>query len=218
MKALFNFLQSLTENNNREWFDVNRSEYLKVKTEFEIFVSGLIPDLALIDPTVGMPAAKDCIFRIFRDVRFSHDKLPYKTNFGAFIASGGRKSPNAGYYIHIEPGNSMIAGGIYMPQPDLLKKIRQEIYFNAGEFKSILNNKEFESTFGELSSWDKLKRAPKDFPADFPEIEYLKYKSYSVARSLDDETVLGDTLKIRILEACKTMAVFNHFLNRAAAQ
>lgn len=215
MKALINFLKTLSENNNREWFDENRSEYQKLKLEFENFVSSLITDIALIDPSIGQPAAKDCIFRIFRDVRFSHDKLPYKTNFGAFVANGGRKSPRAGYYIHIEPGNSMIAGGIYMPQPDLLKKIRQEIYFNAGEFRSILENKNFVSTFGELSSWDKLKRPPKDFPADFPDIDYLRYKSYSVGQSLNDETVLSDGFKPKILAACRTMAGFNHFLNRA---
>ncbi|MCB9014231.1 MAG: DUF2461 domain-containing protein [Lentimicrobiaceae bacterium] len=215
MHDILKFLSALSANNNREWFDVHRAEYQLVKVRFEEYVSTLIAEIAAIDPSIGIPVAKDCIFRIFRDVRFSANKQPYKTNFGAFIANGGRKSPRAGYYIHVEPGHSMIAGGIYMPQPDLLKKLRQEIYFNVPEFKAILNDKDFKSTFGELATWDMLKRPPKDFPADFPDIELLKYKSYSVAKGLDDNLILSDKFNATVLHACESMRSFNHFLNRS---
>lgn len=215
MKQILEFLNDLKLNNNREWFDQNRSRYQGAKTAFEKYVDNLIADVSGIDPTIGLPAAKDSVFRIFRDVRFSADKLPYKTNFGAFIANGGRKSPRAGYYIHIESGSSMIGGGIYMPQPEVLKKLRQEIYFNSPEFKKILEEKNFRQSFPKLETFDKLKRPPKDFDAGFADIDLLMYRSYAVMHPLPDETVLSDHFSSDVLEACRAMVDFNRFLNRA---
>jgi uncharacterized protein (TIGR02453 family) len=215
MKDILEFLSDLKANNNREWFYENRDRYQLTKIKFEDYVSRIIGEISLFDPQVGLPAAKDTIFRIFRDVRFSKDKLPYKTNFGAFIANGGRKSPKAGYYFHLEPGASMIGGGIYMPQPEVLKKIRQEIYFNAGDFRKLLEENKFKRIFGGLGDYDKLKRPPKDYDASFPDIQLLMYKSYVVMHKLEDEVFLKEGFAKEITEACRTMTDFNHFLNRA---
>lgn len=208
------FLTALNENNNRKWFEENKEWYLQIKKEHELMLENMIKELGKFDLVAGTPAAKDCIFRIYRDVRFSKDKLPYKTHIGAFIALGGRKSVRPGYYLHIEPGHSMISGGVYSPQPDILKKFRDEIYYDAKTFKDILNNKAFKDMFGGL--WeDKLIRYPKDYDPSFPDIDLLKYKSYSVMRNLDDKEVISEKFIPIVLDACKTMLDFNLFLNRA---
>jgi len=214
MDKILQFLTALRENNNREWFEQNKDWYLQVKAKHEQLLEKIIKELSKFDVVAGTPAAKDCIFRIYRDVRFSKDKLPYKTHMGAFIAAGGRKSIRPGYYLHIEPGNSMISGGVYSPQPDVLKKLRDEIYFNSETFKNILNDKAFKEMFGNL--WeDKLIRSPKDYDPLFPDIDLLKYKSYSVMRSLDDKEVISEQFIPIVLDACKTMSGFNVFLNHA---
>jgi uncharacterized protein (TIGR02453 family) len=171
------FLSQLKQNNTREWFLANKKAYETAKKEVEIFIAKLIPDIMKLDPLIQSPDAKDCMFRIFKDVRFSKDKSPYKTNFGAFIARGGRKTMYPGYYIHIEPGESMIAGGVYQPQPETLHIIRNEVYFNSVEFRKILESKEFKKYFNSLNEFDKMKKAPREFPADFPDAELLKYRS-----------------------------------------
>lgn len=214
-ESTFNFLKQLKENNNREWFTANKKSYELAKAEVEGLISAIIKALNLLDPSIQAPDAKDCMFRIFKDVRFSKDKSPYKTNFGAFIAKGGRKTVNPGYYIHIEPGASMVAGGIYMPQPDVLKLLRNEVYFNSDEFEKILNAKDFVKYFKTLDDFDKLKKAPKDFPSDFPKIELLKYKSYIVTSKVDDEVVLSQKFTQRILDISKAMMPLNGFLSRA---
>ena len=133
------FLTVLKENNYKEWFHENKPLYEEAKKEFEPFVNILIQEIRSIDKEVGHLEPKDCIFRVFRDIRFSKDKTPYKTNFGAFVAKGGgRKSEFGGYYFHLEPDNCLLAGGIWMPQPDILKAMRQEIYHNIDEFLEIL--------------------------------------------------------------------------------
>ena len=133
-KNIITFLETLKENNDREWMHKNDKLFRSVQQDFEKFVSELINEIRSFDPSIGMIAAKDCIFRIYRDVRFAKDKSPYKINMGAYIALGGRKSMRAGYYFHVEHGQSMLAGGLYMPPPDLLFRARQEIYYNLDEF------------------------------------------------------------------------------------
>lgn len=209
------FLSRLKENNNREWFQQNKKLYEQVRGGYEKFIAELIPDIAVLDPSIGFPDLKDCLFRIYRDVRFSPDKSPYKSHFGAFIGKGGRKTTGAGYYVHVEPGNSLVAGGIYMPQPDILKLIRNEIYFNSSDFKRIITEAAFVNTFGRLDDFDKLKLPPKDFPSGFPDIDLLKYRSYVVGRPLSDEEVLSPGYKKNILEIFKAMLPFHEFLNRA---
>jgi len=215
MNQILDFLTKVSENNQREWFDANRASYQKAKIEFETFIGSLIAELNKTDPSVGMPAPKDCIFRIFRDVRFSPNKEPYKTNFGAFIAPGGRKSPKSGYYLHIEPGKSMIGGGIYMPDPVILKKIRQEIYFNPEGFKSIINQNEFKAYFLNLEDFDKLKRPPKDYDPTYSDIDLLMYKSYVVMHPLSDTEVVSDGFLKKVTKACEIMKPFHAFINKA---
>lgn len=213
MKTILDFLTELKQNNNREWFDQHKKEYLDVKYKHEVILEKVIEEISHFDPVTGKPEPKDCVFRIYRDIRFSADKLPYKTHLGAFIARGGRKSVRPGYYLHLEPGNSMIGGGIYMPQPDVLKKIRNEIYFDSGTFRRILEEKSFSKLFGSLYE-DKLLRNPKDFDADFVDIDLLRYKSYFVERYISDEQVLSDKFLPLVVDSCKAMIQFHLFLNR----
>jgi uncharacterized protein (TIGR02453 family) len=214
-KLVLDFLAQLEENNNREWFQQNKVLYNEAKAEVESFVSSMIPELAKFDDAVRYVEAKDCMFRIFRDVRFARDKSPYKINMGAWITRAGRKSPGPGYYIHIQPGGSFLAAGVYMPEPDQLKKIRNEIYYNITEFKSILNEKKLRKSSIGLSDMDKGKSAPRDFPKDFPDIELLKYKHYTLSHALRDEMVASDHFHEIVLMTFKTMYPLNIFLRRA---
>lgn len=214
-KATFDFLNDLKVNNNRDWFQANKARYEKARKEVESFLGSLIPELSRVDPSIQAPDVKECIFRIFKDVRFSKDKSPYKTNFGAFVARGGRKTVFPGYYFHFEPGESFIAGGIYMPQPEVLKMVRNEIYFNSAEFRKILEAKEFKKYFSKLDEFDKLKKPPKDFPLDFAEMDYLKYKSYIVSAQVEDVKVLSADYQSYAIDVAKAMLPLNQFLNRA---
>ncbi len=212
---ILDFLSKLKENNNREWFQANKNFYEEAKSEVETFVDDLIPRMAVFEPSLKYVTAKECMFRIFRDVRFSKDKVPYKTNMGAWITKGGRKSPGPGYYLHIQPGESMLAGGVYMPEPDKLKKIRQEVYYNAEEFKSILNEKTAQKYFNGLSDWDKQKLAPRDFPKDFPDIDLLKYRHYTITHMLDDKQVVKLDFSKIVIKVFGLMKPLNDFLERA---
>lgn len=215
MKQLFEFLSALRENNNRDWFEEHRPVYAAVRLDFENLVNEVISGIVSFDPSIGALKAKDCIFRIYRDVRFSHDKSPYKVHMGAYIAGGGRKSPRAGYYFHLEPGNSHVGGGIYRPEPEVLKRIRQEIYFNPEKFSKIIGEGRFVRKFGRLSEEDMLKKAPKEFPADYPYIDLLKYKSYFCGHRLGDAEATSPGVAGKILESFSAMQDLNHFLNHA---
>jgi uncharacterized protein (TIGR02453 family) len=212
---VLDFLAQLKLNNNREWFQENKKWYEASKKEVENFVTGMITTISAIDPSIQAPAMKDCMFRIFRDVRFGADKSPYKTNFGAFIAKGGRKSSYPGYYFHFEPGESMLAGGVYQPEPDTLKLLRNEVYFHSNELKEIMGNPSFKKFFAQLGDFDKMKKAPKDYPADFPDIDLLKYRSYIVSQNIPDKIVTSDDYQKQVLEMIKELQPFMAFLNRA---
>ncbi len=214
MKNVIPFLEELSKNNSREWFHDNKGRYSVARKEFESFVAALIPRLAEIDPELTGLDPKQCIFRIHRDVRFSPDKSPYKTNMGAAMGRGGRKSPYASYYIHIEPGNSFAGGGIWMPQPPALKAMREEIYYNLDEFRAIVEGRDFARTFTEFMG-ERLKRPPRDFPADFPGIGWLQYKSYAVGHFFDDDVVSSGNFTDRVLDVFGVLLPFNRFINRA---
>ena len=214
-KEILRFLEDLNANNNREWFAETKKRYEQANKMLLSLVEEAITMVRVIDPTVGELAPKDCVFRIYKDIRFSHDKTPYKTNMGAYIARGGRKSIYGGYYLHFEPGASMIAGGIYMPEPDTLKKIRQEVYFNCPEFKGLLSDKTFVKYFGALTDEGKLKKAPRDYPADFPDIELLKFRHYTMMHSISDDVVNSAQYPTLIKSAFEAMKPVNDFLNRA---
>lgn len=208
------FLESLKKNNNREWFCANKSWFEEAKNEVESLMNQLIPAVRKFDNEIGILSPKDCMFRIYRDVRFSKDRSPYKINFGGFITKGGRRAGNAGYYLHIEPQNSFLGGGIYMPSGASLKAIRQEIYYNVDEFKKIIYNDDFAKYFKHLEG-EKLERHPKDFPADFSDIELLKFKSYVVLHPLADKILLSEVLLNYVIKIFKSMISLNHFINRA---
>lgn len=207
------FLTILKENNYKEWFHENKSIYDEARKEFESFVKILIHEVNQFDKEIGLPEPKDCIFRIFRDIRFSKDKTPYKTNFGAYLAKGGRKSEYGGYYFHLDPGGSMLAGGIWLPQPDILKAIREEIYHNSDAFLAIVSDKSFKKHFGDFDQEYMLKTLPKDYPKDWPHISYLKHKSYTVSKSLPIEIITGNSLLGEVKEVFRTMVPLNRFFN-----
>lgn len=215
MQQVFSFLKDLCLNNNREWFDKNRDIYQLSKKEFEAFIETLLSEIQKFDTTIRDIPAKDFIFRIFRDTRFSHDKTPYKTNMGAFITPGGKKAEYAGYYFHIEPDNSFLAGGIYMPSPEVLKKLRQSIFENIEEFKSIINNPVFIKNFGKIDDSQKLKTNPKGFPKEFEDIFYLRFKNYTVMKPISDEAIPDKNLLKNVIEGFKVMQDFNSFLNKS---
>lgn len=214
---ILEFLTGLSSHNSKEWMEANKEEYNQAKATFIELVSTLLENLKQFDPGVAALTAKDCIFRINRDVRFSKNKAPYKNNFGASISEGGKKSENAGYYFHIQPGNeSFIAGGLYMPASEHLKKIRQEIDYNAPELLKIVSEKDFKKTFGTVQG-DKLARAPKGYFPDHPNIEFLKLKSYIVLQKLSDKEILSNDLVASLSDKCRTMKPFLDFLNVATS-
>ncbi len=209
------FLTELAQNNNKIWFDANRDKYTAAKEDFENQVGELLAEIAQKDPAFSEQKAKDCVFRIFRDVRFGKDKTPYKPNFGAFFSKGGKKYPGAGFYLHIEPGGKCFAGGgLWMPETPILKAIRQEVDYNFEEFKSIIDEKKFKKTFAEISG-ERVKTLPAGYTADNPAIEYLKLKSFTVMHHIDDDTLKSKNLTKSINDIFKTMQPFIDFLNRA---
>ena len=214
-KIAFEFLAQLAVNNNREWFQANKTLYESAKGEVESLVNSIIPLIAKVDDSVKFAEARDCMFRIFRDVRFAKDKSPYKINMGAWISGGGRKSPGPGYYIHLQPGGSFLAAGVYMPEPVQLKKIRKEIYYNVTEFTSILNEKKLKKYCNGLADMDKAKLPPKDFPKDFPEIDLLKHRHYTVVSPVRDEMIESEHFIELAGMIFKAMQPLNVFLKRA---
>ncbi len=214
MKEIYDFLNNLKANNNKEWFDKNKNTYLKAKKHFTYIIEVLINEVRSFDPEMPRIEAKDCIFRIYRDVRFSNDKTPYKTFSGGYIAKGGRKGIYPGYYLHIQPGECFLSGGIYMPQPEILKAIRNEIYYHADEYLALINAPEFRSTF-HLFDEDKLKTNPKGFPKDFEHIDLLRYKSYAPCLNFTDEQLLSSNILDFAIEKFKMIYPYNRFLNEA---
>src|SRR6185369_7583421 len=166
--ATLKFLKDLKKNNNKPWFDAHRKQYEAAKNDFEILIQSILDKHSKNDPDLKELTAKKCMFRINRDVRFSKDKSPYKTNFGASMDKGGKKSGLAGYYFHLEPGKSFIGGGIWMPQPDALRKVRQEIDYGFDEFRKIVESKKFRSIFKEMYSGEgmQLAKVPQGFEKD----------------------------------------------------
>lgn len=209
------FLEELQQHNTREWFEQNKSRFNLLRSDFESFLNKLIPEVYKFDPGIGLLTARDCMFRIYRDVRFSKDKAPYKTNFGAFIAERGRKSQKAGYYFHLSPEECFLGGGMYMPAPEILKEVRQEVYFNTAEFKKILRESSFRQVYGGLHDMeDKLKKPPRDYPSDFQDIDLLKHKSYTVWHTVTDDMLGSPSLLDDTVQKFRVMAPFNAFLNR----
>ncbi len=211
-QSTFDFLRQLAENNNKTWFDENRASYDLAKSNFIEFLDGLIAKISLFDHHLEGLNAKDCMFRINRDVRFSKNKEPYKTNFGAYITFGGKNAEYAGYFIHIKPGDCFLGGGMYKPATPVLRRIRQEIDYNPSHLKEIINNEIFVNTFGEIQG-EKLASAPKGYPKDHPEIELLKLKSYFVIHKLNENELLAENAQQHCAELFQVAFPFNKFFN-----
>jgi len=212
-KIVLGFLELLIKNNNRDWFKANRVLYEDALSEINKLIIFLIPKLQELDSQIGVLSEKQVLFRIYRDVRFSKNKEPYKTHFGLFFANGGRKSKLPGYYLHIEPnGKSFVGGGIYMPEKDVLNSIREEMLINAPAFLDIFSNSNFEKYYSNLSDYGMLKRIPRGFPKDFEYPELLKHKHFVVDHNLKDSEVLNENFEEKVVDAFETLSVFNRFL------
>ena len=215
------FLKNLKKNNNKPWFDTNRKLYEAAKVDFAGFIQSVINKQGQKDATIKDLIAKDSMFRINRDIRFSKDKSPYKTNFGASINKGGRKAFDAaGYYFHLEPGNSFVGGGIYMPMPEHLKKVRQEIDYNLKDFKKILSAKKFKTVYGDISRGDEfsLSRVPKGYEPDNPAAEYLKLKSYIAMTRISDADLTSSNLLKKTVAAFEALHPLITFLNHSFSE
>lgn len=209
------FLQQLRRNNNKVWFDANRKQYEQARADVLALVDAAIAGQSKRDPSIAHLTAKDCLFRINRDVRFSKNKDPYKTNLGAYICRGGKKSGLAGYYIHIEPGASFIGGGVWMPEPAAVKKIRQEIDYNWEAFRALTRQAAFKKTYGDMYSGEdqKLTRLPKPYSADNPAAEYLKLKSFVALRNVSDAELKAESFPKLISTSFAALEPLLHFLN-----
>jgi uncharacterized protein (TIGR02453 family) len=217
-KTTLSFLKELKKNNTKEWFDTNRKKYEAAKADFAALTNSVIEALGKKDPFIASLQAKDCTFRINRDVRFSKNKDPYKTNMGMYLSRGGKKSVFSGYYFHVEPGgNSFMGGGLYMPEPDVIKKVRQEIDYNWEEFDKIISQKKFKATYGTLQREEGmvLSREPKGYEKDNPAIEYIKLKSWVATTPVTDQLLTSDQLVKEIVDSFTTLHPMITFLNHA---
>ena len=212
LKPVLTFLSNLQKNNNRPWFEENRPAYERAKARFEALVDELILRLGAIEDMRGV-TAKDCVMRIYRDVRFSKDKSPYKMNMAASIGPGGRKSYRFQYYFHLEPHNeSMIAGGLHEPESAQINKFRAAISRDPRKFKAIVADKTFKRYFGEIRG-EKLKTAPQGYDRDHPEIELLRLKEVVAVHNLSDADVLSPGFPAHVVKACAAMKPLLDYLS-----
>jgi uncharacterized protein (TIGR02453 family) len=218
LDLILKFLKDIARHNDREWFEKNKVRYLEAKGGFEEVVAAVLKEMIKFDRGLAGLNPKKLPFRIYRDVRFSKDKRPYKINMGAGFSPNGKLIQEPGYYLHIQPGNkSFLAGGIYMPDATNLAKIRQEIDYNAEGLKKIFKAKKFRKQFEGFDDFDKLKTAPKGYPKDHAEIEWLKLKSFIVSTPFTDKQVTDKKFVRLIAEGCKTIKPLNDFIREAIA-
>lgn len=213
-KSSLDFMTFLSHNNNRDWFIKNKPLYLNAKENYESFIQVIINKITDFDPILKGLEVKNCVYRINRDIRFSNDKSPYKTHFGAFIVRGGKKNADkfAGYYIHVEPGKSIIAGGAYVPPTPWLSAIREKIDTEPETLLKIINSKDFKKYFGKVDG-EKLKKAPKGYPSDHPNIDLLRLKSFLVVNEVNDALVLSDKYLNHTINVLQVIKPFNDFLS-----
>ena len=219
MKEIITYFRRLQANNNREWFNAHKDEFLKHQARFHELVEEVIKEVSVYDPSIATLTPKDCTYRIYRDVRFSSDKSPYKCHFGAFITNGGKKSGNSGYYFHISTGGGdeypychMLAAGDYCCDSEVLKILREDIMNGEGDFERVV--KQADASFC-LETEGALKRNPKGFPADAPYSEYLRLKYFCLTAIPEDDFWEGDDLAKRIAAKFATTKPFLDYINRA---
>jgi uncharacterized protein (TIGR02453 family) len=210
------FLKDLKKNNNKPWFDKNRKVYETAKADFAGFIQSVIDQHSKKDVSIKNMLAKDCMFRINQDVRFSKDNSPYKNNFGASINKGGKKAWNfAGYYFQVQPGRNFAGGGIWMPEPNELKKVRQEIDYNLAGFKKIISSKKFKLVYGDLDRSPEflLSRVPKGYEPDNPAADYLKLKSFVAISFFSDSDLTSKDLVKKTAAAFEALQPLILFIN-----
>jgi uncharacterized protein (TIGR02453 family) len=213
------FLKDLKRNNNKQWFDAHREMYLAARSDFENFVKQVLTETASFDKELKELEVKNCTFRINRDVRFSKDKSPYKTNMGAYLNKGGKKSIYAGYYFHLEPGgNSFTGGGLWMPESLSLKKIRQEIDYGFPEFKKIISGSAFKKQYQSgltMNADQMLVNVPKGYDKENNAAEFLKLKNFVALKKIPDSQLTGSVLKKEVILAFKALMPLVKFLNHS---
>jgi len=216
-KEAVQFLDDLIINNNTDWMHANKKRYENYKKDYHNFIAGILAEMKPLDQSLEPLEVKNCTFRINRDIRFSKDKSPYKTNMGVWFTQNKFRKNSPGYYIHFEKGNSFIAGGVWCPEADELKRIRKEIAFFHEDLEAIVNNKFFKKEFGAITRDENntLKKAPKDFEANHPAIEFLKLKSYTASQKIDDNDFLNPNFSKIVAQKLIILKPLNNFLNRA---
>lgn len=222
-QRILNFLSGIKQNNNREWFAANKSEYQAVKSDFEDGISKAIARIAEFDPSVKHLTTKDTTYRFYRDTRFSSDKSPYKTHLGAYIAAHGKKALHGGYYIHLEPGHCLVSCGNYWLPTNILTSCRNEIVANIDQWRSIVEDNRFIKFFGRPgeNTWDdakgfgleNLKTAPSGFPRDYEFIQYLRMKDYCCWHGVSDSFFEGDGWLDGIVDILKVGKPMMDFIN-----
>lgn len=217
MKIVLDFLNQLAENNNKEWFDANKSFYKEVKQTFEAFTEKLIINISEFDPTIRGLQVKDCTYRIYRDLRFSKDKTPYKTHIGAYICPNGKKSGLGGYYFHLEAeskqylSSHLLASGAVCLPNNIINSIREDVFSLPNEFQSCISN----AKGWEIDTENKMKTVPKQFPKEAVNAEYLKLKDFILQKKIDDSYVLSSNLLEKVTEEFEKTMKFKEFINRA---
>ncbi len=216
MKEILEFLTQLAANNNRPWFNAHKDRYLIVKERVEVLTACLINGIAGFDPSAARMVPSQCLYRIYRDTRFSLDKTPYKDHIGIYICPplGKKDGQRAGYYLHLQPGNCMVAGGAWCPDRDRLHSIRTDIYENVEEYLGIIENPEFKRFYPTVGE-DLLKTAPKGFPKEWEHIALLRPRNYTVMTPLSDSAMCSPEMLDLVLERMKPLKPFNDFLNYA---
>jgi uncharacterized protein (TIGR02453 family) len=216
-KEALQFLEDLIANNNTEWMHANKKRYDNYKKDYHSFIAFILAEMKPLDPSLEPLEVKNCTFRINRDIRFSKDKSPYKTNMGVWMSQDKNRKNAPGYYIHFEKGNCFIAGGVWCPEPSELKLIRKEIEFFHDDLEAIVSDKNFKSEFNELdkSEGNILKKAPKDFDPNHPAIEFLKLKSFTASHKIDDAAFTDKDFSKKIAQKLIALKPLNDFLSRA---
>ena len=213
MKQVLRFLHALSLHNDKVWFEAHKADYLKAKATVGELAVKLIEGIRAFDDTIGPLSPSDCTYRIYRDVRFSKDKSPYKSHMGVFVNRGGRKSGYNGYYFHVDGnGGHMLAVGNYFTEPRVLKVLREDILLGGGDFRQIL---EGVAPGFVLDTSESLKKVPKGFPAESPDAEFFKLKNFSLVMDVDDDFILSPDLADRVLAIFRTGKPFVDYVNRA---
>jgi uncharacterized protein (TIGR02453 family) len=211
LAPVLSFLKQLEKSNDRAWFEAHRSDYENALGRFEDFVAALIMEISAFEDLAGI-SPKDCVFRIYRDVRFSKDKSPYKTSMAASIGPGGRKSKGYPYYLHVAPGNhSMLAGGCHEASTEQLALWRSTMDKDASMVKKLIRKKDFVAAFGGLTG-EKLAKAPRGYAADHPELELLRLKQITVMHTVTDKELLSPSVVQSSTAIFKTMKPFLDYL------